>query len=126
MPAVVVDTDVLSFEFKGDTRAALYHPHLAGNVLAVSFMSVAELDLWALEHKWGRGRKKKMQEYLRSYVIHPFDRELCLKWAEVTNGVHRKGQPVGKWIQGTLQRQAARRAAEWQDLLHAQGGEDPD
>lgn len=46
--AVVVDTDVISFQFKGDSRASLYDPHLAGHILVVSFMSVAELDYWAV------------------------------------------------------------------------------
>jgi hypothetical protein len=30
MPPLVIDTDVLSFIFRGDTRAALYAPHLFG------------------------------------------------------------------------------------------------
>lgn len=30
MQAVIVDTDVLSFIFKGDTRADLYEPQSAG------------------------------------------------------------------------------------------------
>jgi hypothetical protein len=41
MPAVVVDTNVVSFDFKGDTRAKLYHAHQAGKILVVSFMTVA-------------------------------------------------------------------------------------
>jgi hypothetical protein len=32
MPSVVVDTDVLSFQFKGDSRARLYDEHLAGQL----------------------------------------------------------------------------------------------
>lgn len=30
--ALVVDTDVVSFIFKRDTRAALYAPHLSGHI----------------------------------------------------------------------------------------------
>ena len=45
----VVDTDVVSFFFKGDTRAALYRPHLVGQFLLISFMTVAELDRWSLD-----------------------------------------------------------------------------
>ena len=37
---VIVDTDVVSFLFKGDTRAQLYRPHLQGKTLALSFMTV--------------------------------------------------------------------------------------
>ena len=53
MTTVVVDTDVLSFAIKGDTRAAAYHNHLVGKVAAISFMTVAELDRWSLARNWG-------------------------------------------------------------------------
>jgi hypothetical protein len=37
---VVVDTDVVSFLFRNDTRAGLYRPHLAGRVLTISFTTL--------------------------------------------------------------------------------------
>jgi hypothetical protein len=40
---VVIDTDVLSFLYKRDTRARLYEPHLNDPPFIVSFMSLAEL-----------------------------------------------------------------------------------
>ena len=46
---VVVDTDVLSFLYKKDTRARLYEPHLNDPSFIVSFMSLAELRRWTLE-----------------------------------------------------------------------------
>ena len=49
---VIVDTDVVSFLFKGDTRAQLYRPHLQGRTLALSFMTVAELYQWAYIRNW--------------------------------------------------------------------------
>lgn len=49
---LVVDTDVVSFVFKGDTRAKLYAPHLSGRQLVVSFMTVAELYRWSEEKKF--------------------------------------------------------------------------
>ena len=39
MPGVVIDTDVLSYQFKGDTRARAYDQHLAGQLRIMSFMS---------------------------------------------------------------------------------------
>ena len=44
MDAVVLDTDVVSFLFKDDTRAELYRPHLTDKLLVISFMTLAELD----------------------------------------------------------------------------------
>ena len=39
--------------------------------------------------------------------------------------VHRARQPLGERLRRVVQRQAARRALERRDLLHAQGGADP-
>lgn len=48
---VVVDTDVVSYLFKSDTRAQLYRPLLMGKLPLISFMTLAELDRWALLHQ---------------------------------------------------------------------------
>lgn len=104
MPSVVVDTDVVSFDFKGDSRAALYDPHLAGKLLVLSFMTLAELDLWALERRWGQARKQRMEEHLGRFVIYPYNRILCQEWAEVTRAADRKGRPIktaDAWIAAT-------------------------
>ena len=42
MKSVVVDTDVISFALKGDTRFQLYAPELRDRLLIASFMTVAE------------------------------------------------------------------------------------
>jgi hypothetical protein len=47
--SAVVDTDVVSFAFKGDSRADLYGPHLTNRLLVISFMTLAELERWSLE-----------------------------------------------------------------------------
>lgn len=46
MTPAVVDTDVVSFLFKRDTRAQLYLPLLQKRDLLVSFMTEAELEQW--------------------------------------------------------------------------------
>jgi hypothetical protein len=45
----VVDTDVVSFIFKNHSIAMEYLPDLIDRVPIGSFMTVAELDRWALE-----------------------------------------------------------------------------
>ena len=74
---VVIDTDVVSFLFKGDTRAEAYRQHLQSKLLAVSFMTVAELYQWAYVRNWGARRLARLEERLRSYVTVPYDHELC-------------------------------------------------
>jgi predicted nucleic acid-binding protein len=47
---VLVDTNVVSFAYKKDTRSKLYGPHLQNNLLLISFMTFAELQLWTIKH----------------------------------------------------------------------------
>lgn len=104
MTSVVVDTDVVSYLFKGDTRAEAYRPILTGKILVVSFMTVAELDRWALEKRWGAQRSAKMEEHLRNFVVHPFDRNLCRKWAEASHSASKNGKQIqcaDAWIAAT-------------------------
>lgn len=104
MATVVIDTDVVSFLFKSDSRARLYQRHLAGHHWMVSLMTVAELDLWALRCHWGVARKRQMEIYLRRFATYPFDRALCLHWAEVTDSARRMRRPIqtaDAWIAAT-------------------------
>jgi len=102
--SLVLDTDVVSYLFKGDTRADALRTHLVGRLLVVSFMTVAELDRWALARNWGEARRSRLQEHLGNFIVHPFDRRLCLEWAEVTDSAERNGNRIGcadAWIAAT-------------------------
>ena len=104
MERLVLDTDVVSFLFKGDSRARLYRPFLAGRLVVISFMTLAELYRWALEKNWGEGRRRRMEEHLRKLVVYPFNRDLCLKWAQVSVEARRSGRPIqcaDAWIAAT-------------------------
>jgi hypothetical protein len=68
MNAVVVDTDVVSYLFKGHPTAFEYLPDLKDRTPIVSFMTIAELDRWSLEAKWAEVRRQKVREYLERFV----------------------------------------------------------
>ena len=53
MISVVLDTDVVSFLLKRDTRARLYLPYLRDRQSLISSMTEAELEQWALLANWG-------------------------------------------------------------------------
>jgi predicted nucleic acid-binding protein len=53
MTAAVVDTDVISLVFKGDSRAEKHLAAIARHDLLVSFMTEAELERWILQANWG-------------------------------------------------------------------------
>jgi tRNA(fMet)-specific endonuclease VapC len=102
--AVVVDTDVVSFLFKRDTRAALYRPHLDGQLPIVSFMTVAELEQWTLRRGWGARRRGDLLNYLRRYSVEHSSPDLCRRWAEATDSARRAGRPImtaDAWVAAT-------------------------
>ena len=90
----LVDTDVLSYLFHGDTRAEAFRAYLTGRIPAISFMSVAELDRWALQRNWGTVRQQRMNEFLGRFVVVLANRGLCRRWAEVCQQARRNGRPI--------------------------------
>ena len=104
MATVVVDTCVVSFIFKRDSRAELYRPHLEGNLLVITFTTLAELYRWPLERNWGEPRRTALEEHLRDYVVYPVNRVLCQQWAATTDQARRNGNPIevdDAWIAAT-------------------------
>jgi predicted nucleic acid-binding protein len=51
--AAILDTDVVSMLFKGDSRAFSYRAYMTDRILGISFMTLAELDRWSLDRNWG-------------------------------------------------------------------------
>ncbi|QFG02917.1 PIN domain-containing protein [Tepidiforma bonchosmolovskayae] len=68
---VLVDTDVLSYLLRNDSRAAQFAPLLEGRVIVVSFQTVAELYRWALERGFGERRMQELEGLLRRLVVVP-------------------------------------------------------
>ena len=91
---IVIDTDVVSYLFKGDTRGSLYRPHVAGKLLLISFMTLAELRQWSLLKNWGERRRQELETFLEDYAVIHSDDKLCTKWAEVTHSAIRNGYPI--------------------------------
>jgi tRNA(fMet)-specific endonuclease VapC len=82
MATVLVDTDVVSFLIKGDSRSLAYAPLLQGHSLALSFMTVAELYQWAAVRKWGARRRAQLDQTLNNYLVIPVDIDMCRIWGE--------------------------------------------
>ena len=104
MSSVVLDTDVVSFLFKNHPLGALYEGEVAGRTLLISFMTLAELDRWALQSQWGEGRRGWLRLYLERFVVMPYSRVLCTKWAEATVTAQSRGcriECADAWIAAT-------------------------
>jgi predicted nucleic acid-binding protein len=84
MDTVLLDTDVFSFLSKpGDSRAALYSPHVKGKTIALSFISVGELYVWTMKRKWSPRRVEALEQHLQQIVIVPYDLDLCKEYGRV-------------------------------------------
>lgn len=101
MSQVVVDTDVISFLFKNHPIGSRYDPELAGRIPLVSFMTVAELERWAIQRQWNPQRLHWLHLYLWRFTIIPSSPDLCRRWAEVmvaAQAAGRRIECVDAWI----------------------------
>jgi predicted nucleic acid-binding protein len=107
MNIVLLDTNVVSYLFKGDTRAVAYAPLLHGNRLAISFMTVAELFEWAAIRNWGQRRLAQLEQTLVAYTVIPVDVELCRLWGTLRAQQQAAGRTIASqdaWIAATALR----------------------
>lgn len=91
---VGVDTNVISYIFRQDTRARLYEPHLVGRLKVIAAQTFAELELMPLQNSWSEKRHQKLRELLADYVIIEADKKVCLLWAKIQFEARRNGTPV--------------------------------
>src|SRR5687768_8333474 len=104
MDSVIIDTDVLSYLFKGDTRAESYRSQLHGKLGVLSFMTIAELDFWDNARDWGAIRRADLSAFLGTYTVVDSDSRLCQMWAEIRHLVMRDGHHIDTancWIAAT-------------------------
>ncbi len=104
MKPVVLDTDIVSYLFKGDDRADRYLPHLTDRQWHISFMMEAELEQWVLLANWSDKRVEWLRLFLSRFAIVPSSRDLVLKWADVMVATRRSGlriETADAWIAAT-------------------------
>ena len=101
---VVVDTNVVSYIFKKDTRGDLYQPVLDGKLLMIAAQTLAELELMPLVNNWGNKRHTELRLDLKKYAVVETDESVCLFWAEIQANATKKGCPISvgdAWIAAT-------------------------
>jgi tRNA(fMet)-specific endonuclease VapC len=104
MDSVLLDTDVLSYLFKQDSRGEVFKPHIEGKLGIVSFMTVAELDFWANVRNWGTTRRAELSAFLEPYTVINSDRDLASMWARIRYELMRNGLSIDTadcWIAAT-------------------------
>jgi len=86
MSVVLLDTTVASLlhpKKQADTRRASYEPHMQGQILALSFQSVAELWQWAEERNWSSNERQRLDAFVQQFLIIPYDLEIAKAWARL-------------------------------------------
>lgn len=101
---VVLDTDVVSFILKRDTRAEKYIELIGTKSPVLSFATTAELLRWAIYRSWGEERRRRLDSFIRNCRVVPWSGSLSEKWAELTSAGLRRGTPCeagDAWIAAT-------------------------
>jgi predicted nucleic acid-binding protein len=91
MEARLLDTNVVSYIAKGDSRAEDYRPFCEGMLLCISPTTLAELYRWPIVRNWSEPKAERLREALQQYTLLPMDAQVCARWAEV---VSIKGHPI--------------------------------
>jgi tRNA(fMet)-specific endonuclease VapC len=107
MAIVLLDTTVASFlhpKRRDTPQRRAYAPDLQGNVLALSFQSVAELLQWAEQNQWGQPQRHALARFISRFVVIPYDLELARVWAKVMTQTRARGRRLESgdaWIAAT-------------------------
>jgi predicted nucleic acid-binding protein len=91
---VVVDTDVISFIFKNHSLASSYQAILAGRSLAVSLISLGEIEYGMEVKNWGSARRQLMHRFLTRFTPLLPDTETAALWARIKSNCEGKGRPI--------------------------------
>jgi predicted nucleic acid-binding protein len=105
--AALIDTNVISYALKRDSRYEWYREQLHACLPCISFMTLAELHYWAEYRNWGTNAKRRMQGYLKRFVFLEVDEEMCRVWSQIVARCRRAGDPIDTadgWIAATALR----------------------
>ncbi len=100
----VIDTNIASIMMDLNPLLARYQPYLIGFRLVLSFQSIAEMRLGALNARWGKKRLQKLESFLSGFTIAVYTEELGRAWAQVMNDARRAGRRLEAgdgWIAAT-------------------------
>ena len=91
---VVVDTDVISFILKNHSLAPAYQTLLVGKRLAVSVISLAEIEYGMEVKNWGSTCRDLMRRFLARFTPLFPDLEMAVLWARIKSNCEKKGRPI--------------------------------
>jgi len=99
MATILVDTDVYSYLISTNPKRALpYKPHLEGNAIALSFITVGELYAGFTKKiakgEWGPEHLHRLEARLRLVVVIPYDIEVARAYGNIKGTLEWYVKPV--------------------------------
>ena len=92
MSVVVLDTDVASALFRRRLPEPLSR-QLAGQVAAVTFVTVGELTQWTVIRHWGPTSVARLRSLLDGLLVLPYDTRVAARWGELQAYAQLRGRP---------------------------------
>ena len=99
--ALLLETDLFSY-LQGPLADA-YRSDVKGHILAISFMTVAELFQGAFRAGWARKQLERLEAQIGPYLVTPSSHAISRKWGEAR--FIRRHQPISAedaWIAATV------------------------
>ncbi len=99
---IVLDTNIISYDFLNVWPIELYRRHLDGRVLAISFMTLAETLEGAYRLGLHMSKARRILTSLKRYEVLPCNDDVCDIWGRIR--AERRRQPIAvddAWIAAT-------------------------
>ncbi|MFL5910242.1 MAG: type II toxin-antitoxin system VapC family toxin [Gaiellaceae bacterium] len=91
MDSVVLDTDIASLIYRRRLPATLA-VRLAGRVLCVSFVTVAEMTMWSEVRHWSPRSQAGLARFLSGLVRLPYDEDVAVGWGRIQGAAVLRGR----------------------------------
>jgi tRNA(fMet)-specific endonuclease VapC len=104
LTVVLVDTNILSYSFKGDSRVEAYAHILEQDTVLYNFQTHAELLFWSVQRNWSERKKKELERFLEPYSLVPHAPETGHHWASAMHAARQAGRRMlsdDAWIAAT-------------------------
>ena len=104
---MLLDTNIVGYFFRGDSRAKAYESHLTGQTRHIAFVTLGELYRWLFLRPFSESNRQRLLDHVGRHVIMPYDDRLVWTWAELTAKCRQTGLAISvedSWIAATALR----------------------
>ncbi len=98
---LLVDTDVFSFVAWGRPQGKAFIPILRDRLLAVSFATVGELYVGAVNAGWGEQRILALESILKRYAVIPGTYAVARAYGDIKAAFRDQVEECDMWIAAT-------------------------